>query len=214
MKICLAGTGAMGVIHMKALQKIDGVEVVSIASRTDESAKAFAEEMEDSVLLDQSRGVHRSPRRRRGHPDDPERPARGPDAARAVEREARPGRDSDGAEPAGLRAHARGVEEGGEDADGHAHPPLLEPASRDQAPDSRGDVPPASHGGRDVFLPPHEPEHARPAAVVGGQPAVASRLPFGRHRAVDSGRPELGRVGTEGPGSRRSSASRWTSPWP
>src|SRR5947209_12073457 len=44
MKICLAGTGAMGVIHAKALEKIDGVEVVSIASRTAESGKKFAEE--------------------------------------------------------------------------------------------------------------------------------------------------------------------------
>jgi 2-hydroxy-4-carboxymuconate semialdehyde hemiacetal dehydrogenase len=44
MKIALAGTGAMGVIHMKALQKIDGVEVVSVASRTEESGKAFADE--------------------------------------------------------------------------------------------------------------------------------------------------------------------------
>ncbi|MEP7306115.1 MAG: Gfo/Idh/MocA family oxidoreductase [Acidobacteriota bacterium] len=44
MKICLAGTGAMGVIHMKALQRIEGVEVVSIAARSDGSAKAFAEE--------------------------------------------------------------------------------------------------------------------------------------------------------------------------
>ena len=44
MKIALAGTGAMGVIHMKALQKLDGVEVVSIASRTEESGKAFADE--------------------------------------------------------------------------------------------------------------------------------------------------------------------------
>jgi 2-hydroxy-4-carboxymuconate semialdehyde hemiacetal dehydrogenase len=44
MKIALAGTGAMGVIHMKALQKIEGVEVVSIASRTEESGKAFAAE--------------------------------------------------------------------------------------------------------------------------------------------------------------------------
>ena len=43
MKICLAGTGAMGEIHVKALAKIEGVEVVSIAARTDESAKAFAE---------------------------------------------------------------------------------------------------------------------------------------------------------------------------
>ena len=44
MKICLAGTGAMGVIHMKALKKIDGVEVVSIASRAEQSGKAFAAE--------------------------------------------------------------------------------------------------------------------------------------------------------------------------
>ena len=34
----------MGVIHMKALQKIDGVEVVSVNSRTEESGKAFAAE--------------------------------------------------------------------------------------------------------------------------------------------------------------------------
>jgi len=43
-KICLAGTGAMGAIHMKALRKIDEVEVVSINSRTDESGSAFAAE--------------------------------------------------------------------------------------------------------------------------------------------------------------------------
>ena len=44
MKICLAGTGAMGVIHMKALKKIPGIEVVSVNSRTDQSGKAFAAE--------------------------------------------------------------------------------------------------------------------------------------------------------------------------
>ena len=44
MKICLAGTGAMGVIHAKALAKVDGVEIVSIASRTEDSGKAFAAE--------------------------------------------------------------------------------------------------------------------------------------------------------------------------
>jgi 2-hydroxy-4-carboxymuconate semialdehyde hemiacetal dehydrogenase len=43
MKICLAGTGAMGEIHVKALAKIEDVQVVSIAARTDDSAKAFAE---------------------------------------------------------------------------------------------------------------------------------------------------------------------------
>jgi len=44
MKICLAGTGAMGEIHMKALQKIADVEVVSVASRTEEGGKKFAEQ--------------------------------------------------------------------------------------------------------------------------------------------------------------------------
>ena len=44
MKICLAGTGAMGVIHAKALAKIDGVDIVSVASRTEESGKKFAAE--------------------------------------------------------------------------------------------------------------------------------------------------------------------------
>jgi 2-hydroxy-4-carboxymuconate semialdehyde hemiacetal dehydrogenase len=44
MKICLAGTGAMGVIHMKALAKIPDIEVVSVNARTEESGKAFAEE--------------------------------------------------------------------------------------------------------------------------------------------------------------------------
>ena len=43
MKICLAGTGAMGEIHVKALAKIEDVQVVSVAARTDESAKEFAE---------------------------------------------------------------------------------------------------------------------------------------------------------------------------
>src|SRR5215207_7191622 len=42
MKICLAGTGAMGEIHAKTLANIEGVEVVSVAARTDSGAKEFA----------------------------------------------------------------------------------------------------------------------------------------------------------------------------
>jgi len=52
MEICLAGTGAMGVIHAKALAKIGGVEIVSIASRPKKRARNFAEEYKDSVHLD------------------------------------------------------------------------------------------------------------------------------------------------------------------
>src|SRR3954471_19518818 len=42
MKICLAGTGAMDEIHAQALSKIEGVEIVSVAGRTD-GVKEFAE---------------------------------------------------------------------------------------------------------------------------------------------------------------------------
>ncbi len=43
MNICLAGTGAMGEIHVKALKKIEGVQVVSVAGRTERGVKDFAE---------------------------------------------------------------------------------------------------------------------------------------------------------------------------
>jgi 2-hydroxy-4-carboxymuconate semialdehyde hemiacetal dehydrogenase len=42
MKICLAGTGAMGEIHVKALAKINDVQVVSVVGRTEDGAKEFA----------------------------------------------------------------------------------------------------------------------------------------------------------------------------
>jgi 2-hydroxy-4-carboxymuconate semialdehyde hemiacetal dehydrogenase len=42
MNICLAGTGAMGEIHAKALAKIEGVEIVSVAGRTADGARDFA----------------------------------------------------------------------------------------------------------------------------------------------------------------------------
>ena len=203
MKICLAGTGAMGVIHAKALQKIEGVEVVSIASRTEESGRKFAEEYRipfsstsldacidrpgvDAVILTTPSDQHCDQTLlalAKGKHVQVEIPM--------------------ALNLAGFRADAGGLDPGREDVDGHPYPPVFEPASRDQAANPRGDVPPASHGGRDLFLPPHQPEHARPAAVVGRQPAVASRLPFGRYRAVAAGRSRLGGVGPERPGSRR-----------
>ena len=42
MKICLAGTGAMGEIHAKALANIDGVQIVSVAGRTPDGVREFA----------------------------------------------------------------------------------------------------------------------------------------------------------------------------
>jgi 2-hydroxy-4-carboxymuconate semialdehyde hemiacetal dehydrogenase len=42
MKICLAGTGAMGDVHMKSLEKIEDVQVISVCSGTDDEAESFA----------------------------------------------------------------------------------------------------------------------------------------------------------------------------
>ena len=106
----------------------------------------------------------------------------------------------------------RPAKKAGKSLHGHAHAPLLAAAPRDQAPDPGRHVPPASHGGRDLLLPPDQPQHARPAAIVGRQPAVAPRLPLGRHRAVAGRRSELGGLGPEGTGSPGAAASRWTSP--
>jgi 2-hydroxy-4-carboxymuconate semialdehyde hemiacetal dehydrogenase len=44
MKVCLAGEGAMGVNHMKALRKIDEVEVVTVAGGIEKDVRRFAEE--------------------------------------------------------------------------------------------------------------------------------------------------------------------------
>ena len=76
MKICLAGTGAMGVIHMKALKKIDGVEVVVDRQPHRREREGVCRGVEHSVPLDESRSLHRSPRRRRRDSDDAERAAR------------------------------------------------------------------------------------------------------------------------------------------
>ena len=112
MKICLAGTGAMGVIHMKALQKIDGVEVVSIASRTEESGKAFAAEWKIPFHSTSLEAVHRSSGRRRRDPHHAERAARRPDGPGARRRASTSRSRFRWPEPARCRAHAGGGEEG------------------------------------------------------------------------------------------------------
>ena len=43
MKIVMAGQGAFGIKHLEAIQKIDGVEVVSLVGGSAETTKAVAE---------------------------------------------------------------------------------------------------------------------------------------------------------------------------
>ena len=188
----------MGEIHVKALAKIDGVEVVSVAGRTEDGVKEFAAKWSIPHHLHQSRGVHRPPGRGRGDPDDAERSASRPDAAGAAK-----GKHVQVEIPMALNlADSEHMldeaKKAGKALHGDAHAPLREPAPRNPQAHPGRHVPPASHGGRDLFLPSHESEHARPAAIVGGQPALASRLPLGRSGSLDSQRAKLGRLGTEG----------------
>ena len=46
MKVCLAGEGAMGTNHMKVLQGLEGIEVVSVAGGIAEDTAAFATEFD------------------------------------------------------------------------------------------------------------------------------------------------------------------------
>src|SRR5690606_24325956 len=52
MKICLAGTGAMGEIHAKSLSNIEGVEIVSVAGRLEDGVKEFAEKWKIPFFTD------------------------------------------------------------------------------------------------------------------------------------------------------------------
>ena len=212
MKICLAGTGAMGVIHVKALRRSTASRSCRSTAATEESGKAFAAEWEIPHSLDESRGMHRSARRRRRDPHD---------AERACTRTRRCSRLSKGKHvqveiPMSLNLPDSAAHGGG-------------------ARSRRGKICMVTHTRR--FSAPHreirrriqdgtfhlhhmvvetyffrrdQPQHARPAAVVGRQPALASRLPFGRSRAVDPGRSGLRRSGARKDPITQSSASRWT----
>ena len=136
MKICLAGTGAMGVIHMKALaEDRRASRWCRSPAAPKRAARRSPTEWKIPFSLDESRGVHRSPRRRRRDPDDAERAARGPDAARAVEGQARAGRDPDGLNLPDSERMVAAAKQAGKVLHGHAHAPLLVAASRDQAAD-------------------------------------------------------------------------------
>ena len=163
-----------------------------------------------SALLDESGGVPRSSRRRRRDSHNAKQPARGAGASGAGQRQTRPGRDSDEPEPARRRTGRRRDPQVGEGLHGHAYTPVLVAAPRDSPPDSGRNVPSASHGGRDLLLPPREPQHARRAAIVGGQPAVAPRVPLGRYRQLGAGPAGFRGLGRRKDRITRRSASRWT----
>ena len=210
MKICLAGTGAMGEIHVKALAKIDDVQIVSVAGRTEEGVKEFATKWNipfastdleacidrpgvDAVILTTPSDQHA------------DQTTLALSMGKHVQVEI----------PMALYAGDSqrmldAAKTGRKSLHGDAHAPVLQPAPRDPEAHPGRHLPPAPHGRGDLLLPPDEPQHARPAALVGRQPALAPRLPLGRSGALDSGRAQLGGLGPEGARPRRRCRFRWT----
>ena len=97
MKICLAGTGAMGEIHVKALAKIDDVQIVSVAGRTEDGVKEFATKWNIPFSSTDLKACIDRPGVDAVILTTPERSARRSDDPGALEGQARPGRDPDGA---------------------------------------------------------------------------------------------------------------------
>ena len=52
MKVCMAGQGAFGVKHLEAMQKIDGIEVVTLAGGSAESTAEVAKKFSHTALVD------------------------------------------------------------------------------------------------------------------------------------------------------------------
>jgi hypothetical protein len=176
-------TGAMGVIHVKALGKIAGVEVVSIASRTEESGKAFADEWKipfhstsleacidrpgvDAVILTTPSDQHADQTvlaLSKGKHVQVEIPMalNLADSQRMLAAAKKAGRPAWCAHAAPAAPHW-GTGAGFRRGMFHLHHMVVKRISS-------GD----------------QSQHAWAAAVVGRQPAVASRLSLRRHRAMD-----------------------------
>ena len=157
--------------------------------------------MEDSVSLDESRGVHRSSRRRRRDPHDAERAARGPDACSRCRKASTSRSRFRWPEPARLRAHAGGGEEGrARSAWSRTRAASRRRIARSSAASRKARFTcitwwsrPISSGATNLNM------HGQPRSWVDnllwhhGCHSVD-------HRAVAPGRAELGRLGPEGTG--------------
>ena len=179
-KVALAGAGAFGLKHLDGIKLIDGVEVVSLVGRELDKTQEAAKEIRRRPCDDRTRRCSQAAGPRRRHPRDADSDARRTGDAVYGGRQARSGRDPPRRQPQGRRGRPRDAK-----ADwprGHVRPHEAlqpEPSVRPQAHLGRR-VPHPANGCADLFLPPHQHECARPAALVDRPPALASRRPYGR----------------------------------
>ena len=175
-KVALAGAGAFGIKHLDGIKNIDGVEVVSVIGRdldkTQMVAKQYGIRHVGTDLADalaprtSTRSILCTPTQM--HADQSVACLK---AGKHVQVEIPLADTLDGAR--GRRSVCR-RRPGWSAMVGHTR--RFNPSSPvDPQPDRVGRAQHPADGRADVFLPSHEHERARPAALVDRSPAVASR---------------------------------------
>ena len=211
MKICVAGAaGAFGIKHLDALAAIDGVEVVSVVGGKAADIEALAAKRaipHADKSLDASAGALRG---RGGHPVDADPDARRPGDRLPEGGQARAGRNPDGRQP--RRQRGAGPDAAGDRPRRHGRPrAALQPQpSMDPQQDRRRRAEDPADGRADLFLPPHQPQRARPAAQLDRPSAVAPRLPHRRSLPIPDRRESPRKRSACRGRSIRRSASPWT----
>ena len=180
LKVALAGAGAFGLRHLDAIKAIDGVETISLVGRElDKTRDAAAKYGVAHVTTDLAETL-KVAGARCGHPGDADADARRAGAAVPRGRQACADRDPPRRQFDGRRSGGRGAEDDRARRHGRPYPPLQpEPSVRAPAHSERR-VPYPADGRADVFLPPHQHERARAAALLDRSSALASRRAYGR----------------------------------
>ena len=180
MKICVAGQGAFGIKHIEAIQKIPGIEVVTLAGGSPDSTAEVAKKFGIPHWSTRSRRVPRAARRRGRDPGDADADARAarPSSACAPASTCRSRSRWPTTSPTPKRSSRVQKETGLIGMAGHTRRFNPEPPVGPQE-DRRRRAEGAADGRADLLLPPHQHERARQAAQLDRSPALAPRLPHG-----------------------------------
>ena len=151
-----------------------------------------------------------APRRRGGHSVDADPDARRPGDRLPEGGQACAGRNPDGRQSRRQRGAGHGAAGDRPRRDGRPRAALQPQPSMDPQQDRRRRAEDPADGRADLFLPPHQPQRARPAALVG--PTICCGTTPATPSISSSTRPARSprkRSACKGPSIRRS-ASRWT----
>ena len=190
LKVALAGAGAFGLKHLDGIKLIDGVEVISLVGRELDKTKEAAAKYGVGPCHDRSR---RQPQTARSSTPSSwrRRPRCTPPSRAAVPRgrQARAGGNPARRQPQGRRGGGRGRRNARGWLRMCGHTRRFNPSHQFVHKQHRGGrVQHPADGCANLFLPPHQHERARPAALLdrpsapGTTPRIRSSI-FAYHAA-------------------------------